>query len=171
MIRTLTATTAAALILGATPAIAKESRNAAALDAHFVSLETDDGLDCFEFDKLDAPTRQKHCESAIKQLESKRAAKRDPSVGEVANFDYRLVSLQAGLGAAYAQQDGTLSQRTCSLLESNVTIRGRLKTLPETELSASSYQAFQNPPSNFYQVVAKCREVVGTPPGAAPLPN
>lgn len=171
MIRLLTAASAAALVLGAAPAIAKESPNAAALDAHFASLETDDGLECFEFDKLDAPTRQKHCESAIKQLESMRAAKRNPSVGEAANFDYRLVTLQAGLGAAYAQQDGALLPRTCNLLESNVVIRGRLKKLPESDLSASSYQAFQNPPANFYQVVAKCREAVGTPPGAAPLPN
>lgn len=171
MIRTLIAPFALALALSAGPALAKESPNARALDQHFASLETPETGDCFAFDELDAATRQDRCETAIEKLAAARAAKRNPSIGETANFDYRLVALQAGLSAAYAEQDAKFSQRGCDLIESNMVIRNRLKAIPESELSADAFDTYQNPPENFLQVVAMCRKEFGTPRGAPALPN
>ena len=162
---------AAMLTAIAAPALAKPSPDAAALDAHYASLETKDTTACFEFDTLDAKTRQKHCEKALKQLDKARKAKRKASIGEVSNFDYRQVSLQAGLSAAYAQQDRRITQRSCKLVESSAAIRVRLKAIPENEVSESAYDVYQNPPANFGKVIEMCRSEFGTPAGAAPLPG
>lgn len=153
----------------AAPALAKPSPNAAALDAHYGSLETKDTTACFEFDRLDAKTRQKHCEKALKQLAKARKAKRKASTGEVANFDYRQVSLQAGLSAAFAEQDRGISARSCTLVESSAAIRVKLKAIPDFEVSESAYDVYQNPPANFAQVIAMCRSKFGTPQGAQAL--
>ena len=157
---------AVTLTLGAAPAAAAPSPDAAALDAHFEGLETDDMSACFEFDKIDTVTRQKHCEAGLKQLQKARKGLRNASIGQAANFDYWQVKLQAGLSAAYSSQDRALTSRSCKLIESNVAIRVRLKQIPETELSARAYQAYQNTPKNMAMVVDGCRAQFGTPKGA-----
>jgi hypothetical protein len=157
------------LMLLAAPVLARPAPNAAALDDHYASLETKDTAACFEFDTMDAPTRQKHCEKALEQLAKARKSKRDPSIGETANFEYRQVSLQAGLSAAYAEQDKRVSERSCKLVESSAAIRVRLKAIAESDLSESAYDVYQNPPANFAKVIEMCRSQFGTPAGATPV--
>ena len=157
--------------LAATPALAKPSPNSAALDAHFNSLSNADSDACFEFDAYTAQQRIERCQAALDTLAKARKAKKKPSKGEAANFDYEQVTLQSGLGAAYAEIDRSLSARVCTLMESNGTIRYRLSKLPESEVSAKAYQTYQNPPKEYNEIMQACRQKHGTPKGAAPIPE
>lgn len=156
MNRTITAALGLALLVSPAALWAKESPKAEQILQHFADQGTDEGDVCTEFDKYDAPTREKACDKALDAISDARDRHRKPSLGEAANYDYWQVTLQAAQAVAYAEQDGGMSERSCQLLVSNGEIRDRLKLIPEEELPAVAYKTYQNPPKHMAELLQMC---------------
>lgn len=140
-------------------------------EEHFMQLFTSAGEGCIDSKRLTHEERVPNCEDALAEIADKREAARNPSVAEVANYDFYESFMSIALANAYSNIDKDTSKRTCVYAERSWRLSHGLMGVDKKQVNAEIYALYQKPPAAAERVLGDCRRQFGKPADGAPMPS